>query len=81
MDERNCAKEYEGIEGSVSRDNIHVEMVMQEELFLRPSITATSMKFENILGKHHWVSLLLYSATFSISFVLLPWLQTHFLLS
>lgn len=36
MNEQNCAKEYKGIEGNVSRHNIHVEMVVQEE-FVPPS--------------------------------------------
>lgn len=31
MDEQNCAKEYKGTEGNVSRHNIDVEMVVQEE--------------------------------------------------
>lgn len=31
MGEQNCAIEYKSIEGNVSRHNIYVEMVMQEE--------------------------------------------------
>lgn len=65
MDEQNCAKEYKGIEGNVSRDSIHLEMVVPEEFVLPQNITSTSMRFENMLGMHHWVSLLLYNATFS----------------
>lgn len=53
MDEQNCAKEYKGIEGNVSRDSIHLEMVVPEEFVLPQNITSTSMRFENMLGMHH----------------------------
>lgn len=36
MDEQNCAIEYKSIEGNVSKHNIDVEMVVQEE-FVPPS--------------------------------------------
>lgn len=36
MNEQNCAEEYYGIEGNVSRHNTRIEMVVQEE-FVLPS--------------------------------------------